>query len=332
MAHEIDLDTMTGRYRMYALVGIPVWHGLGQRLDAPPASVDQLLEVAGLDWTVGPRPLHVQRSDGGYEEISDRRAIVRESDGRYLGTVGMDFSPAQNREVAELAWAFGEQGVEVVTAGALRGGWQTWILCRYPEVFSVAGEEHRAYLCVSNAHDGTRSLSVTPTDVTVVCANTLALADRDLASGLNLRHTASIVDRAKAAVEIVRNSLTSIRGAHAQMERLAEYLVNDDVAAEYLERVANVYGGTPGARGRNLAAMCERYRDGEGMATRSRTMLRAYHAVTETIDHVVRPGYVERPTQHAAEARMMKSIYGVGAETKRRALTMALEVVGAGDN
>ena len=88
-------------------------------------SVEEAMREAKLDWKVGLDPLYrpVEFDESGnptrYREIPDRFAVVRDSDHRYLGTVGGTYHPLQNAEAfSPLDVAVREFGVQITGAGA----------------------------------------------------------------------------------------------------------------------------------------------------------------------------------------------------------------------
>jgi hypothetical protein len=121
MSHEIE--TM-------AYVGAVPWHGLGTQLPAAP-SVEEMLEAAGLDWTVSKRPLFTWRSRGEALDVKGHKALVRDTDHRVLSVVTDRYVPVQNRQALELFRRFCDAGhLELETAGALKGGAFIWALAR----------------------------------------------------------------------------------------------------------------------------------------------------------------------------------------------------------
>ena len=170
------------------------WHGLGKVLDAPPSSIDDALEKAGLGWHVRQGDVLVVKrpewtDDFGQlhpaelipAETADGcayRANVREDTGQLLGIVSEDYKVVPNRD----AFAFLDQliGSELhfETAGSLHGGRRVWVLARIPEWVEVGGDQTATYVYVANSHDGTLAVTAAATSVRIVCANTLGWALR----------------------------------------------------------------------------------------------------------------------------------------------------------
>ena len=88
MAH--DLAITNGRTAMM-YTGEAPWHRLGTRLDSP-ATAEEAITAAGLDYTVDLRPL--MTSDG--LSVPKRKATIRTDTNEPLGVVGAGYRPIQN--------------------------------------------------------------------------------------------------------------------------------------------------------------------------------------------------------------------------------------------
>ena len=78
MAHELE----NAKSMIY--VGETPWHRLGVKLDAAPASTEEAIRMAGLDWEI---ELQQLLTPAGRQV--ERNAVIRKSDNSILGTVGM---------------------------------------------------------------------------------------------------------------------------------------------------------------------------------------------------------------------------------------------------
>ena len=213
MAHEITSQDGL------VMVGAPAWHGLGIVLPEGDLEPREARRLAGLDWIVREEPLFCKRSPTDLVQgITTHKAIVREDTGDVLGVVGADFHPVQNGELFELLQALGRP---VETAGSIRGGRVVFGLLRQgsfrlgpPE----AGDVVHKYLLASNGHDGSAALRFTPTDVRVVCRNTLARAE-ETGVGVRYLHTAGLarrLDEAKRSLERAE-ALVSVQQEEAEL-------------------------------------------------------------------------------------------------------------------
>lgn len=157
--------------------GVVPWHGLGVPVEKN-ISVDDMIKAAGLDWTVSCRPAFVRNDDGSFTEIKERQALVRDSDNKFFDFSSKAWKPVQNRD----AFAFFKQFVEageahMETAGALADGQIVFGLANLNCDHKLSdGDTLKSYVLLANAHKVGQAFVIKPTNVRVVCANTLSTA------------------------------------------------------------------------------------------------------------------------------------------------------------
>jgi len=225
MAHEIE--------NMFSVKEVP-WHGLGHVIqDAP--SVDQVLQLAGLNWQVTKRQLSL---DG---KLVDQYAMVRETDQTVLGFAGKRYEPIQNVDILNFFAPFAESGlVDFETAGSLREGKKVWIMARLNsgEMDIVKGDTVRKYLMLSSGHDGLTAATVAVTPVRVVCANTLAIALRDaMTSKLKVSHSKKALVTLDSIRDIVNVANASFEATAEQYRALAKTSVKKGDLENYVDLV-----------------------------------------------------------------------------------------------
>lgn len=206
MAHEISNIDSVG------LRGTAAWHGLGTVIQDSLNAVDAAVRF-GLCWPVERMPLFYYGADGQLQPVDSHVANVRTLDAdnnpiqHLLGVVGADYQICQNRELAEFTEALAQTGKVVIeSCGSIRGGKRVWFLAR-GEAFTIGDRDTiHPYVLVSNGHDGTQSIRVTPTTVRVVCSNTLHMvipnddyATRPETAAISIRHSGKIADKLEQA-------------------------------------------------------------------------------------------------------------------------------------
>lgn len=203
MAHEIENSDKVG------IVGDTGWHGLGRIIRAGSPAVEAAVELKMLE-PIFRRSICWQDDDGTYHGIESHVANVQQygTVRNLLGVVGADYSICQNRELAEFTDALAQTGrVSIETCGTIRSGKRVWFLAR-GESFAVGGcDKVWPYVLVSNSHDGTQAVRVTPTTIRVVCSNTLHMvvpyaedfAKRPESAAICIRHTGKIADKLEQA-------------------------------------------------------------------------------------------------------------------------------------
>lgn len=192
------------------------WHGLGQIVEDDLTAVEAC-EKSGIDWEVQGMPTYWKNPvTGEFHEINSHRANVRTIETpegnvhKFLGMVGSGYEICQNRELAEFCDALSQTG-EVVTetCGTLRDGKNVWFLCK-ADSYDFGGDVSHSYLLASNSHDGTRSIQLVPTDIRVVCANTLQAVIGDFESNnvkraaISIRHIGDVSEKLVEARNALR--------------------------------------------------------------------------------------------------------------------------------
>jgi len=250
MAHEI------GEHDGLVLHKQQAWHGLGTVVEDAPTPTEAL-KLANLDWGVVQYPMIAVKDAG--DPLTGRapagihvpgyRANYRTDQDIMLGMVSENYTPIQNKELADFCEALSEQGdvVRVESAGSIRNGQKVWFLLK-GESFSVRKEDEIVpYYCISNGHDGMTALRCTPTTVRVVCSNTLHMVIPQREDGkarkksmgqalFTAHHTRLIkerVEEAKAALGLYGKALDATREA---MDFLGSKDVDTKKAQEFIAR------------------------------------------------------------------------------------------------
>jgi phage/plasmid-like protein (TIGR03299 family) len=90
-----------------------------------------------------------------------------------------------------------QSGIVLETAGSLRNGKTTWVLAKKGSIEAVNGDVVEEYFLFRNSFDGSTPISVTFTNIRVVCNNTLTMALRGARNIFNVRHTSSAAEQIK---------------------------------------------------------------------------------------------------------------------------------------
>ena len=189
MAHGItETDGM-----MYT--GEAPWHRLGTKVEGA-ATAEEAIVAAGLDWNVVSKSVYTRNIAGGFEEVPNKIAVVREDTGLVLGVFGDGYQIAQNRG------CFGMMNQVTMTdeavyhtAGSIHGGKRIWMLVKLAEDIKVIpGDTIQPYILLTNSHDGSSALRIVLTPIRVVCANTLTVALRAKeGTGFYGKHTRNLL-------------------------------------------------------------------------------------------------------------------------------------------
>jgi len=329
-----DIASLDGKPMMaYAAREIP-WHRLGTPLPEERLTSDQVIEAAGLDWTVRLDPVYVLGPDGSPIRIEGRSAVVRDVDNEVLGVVGSHYTPLQNREafLAIDEW-LKDSRVRYETAGALGRGERVFILVRTGEDFLVGGKDPVApYVLVTTSHNGTSSVVVKLATTRVVCANTLYVALREGGSEIRIRHTASVAQRLAEAARALELVDRRQREMMERFERLAQMRATEEIVERAFriaipEPPAEASDATKRRHEEQRADLWRLYLTSPTVAVADRdTRWGVLNAVTEYLDWIQpRSGQsVERHGVSAIEKRALYSLEGPVAVRRRRVMEALL--------
>jgi phage/plasmid-like protein (TIGR03299 family) len=333
MSHQITVRK-DGTEEFFSAGSTPVWHRLGQRTERAITS-GAALRMAALDWKVEECPIHAE-VDGGMQEITTHKSIVRRDTKAVLGVVGRRYKPVQNEEAFE--WLDGLVGSRLAmyeTAGSIRNGALVWALVRLPGELRIASTDDvvKPFILCVNSHDGSVAFRALNTAVRVVCSNTLTLALRNAGpDAIAVKHTDSIHDRLADAQEVLGLAVTEHRRFEAHMNLLAERKFRKRDFETYLDKVLGpasrqlVDGKEPDLTAARQQITANFDHELQRLKGIEHTAWSAFNAVGQYVDW-------ERPTRGAAgrerdERRFASIMFGQGADLKRRAWTTALAMTG----
>lgn len=208
--HGLDV-TETGDVKLY-LKDTPAWHSLGTVIDGGLSSVDNVLKVAGLDYTVGLRKARYLPDEADDQNdadsvplnVPDYFVTIREDTKAALGVVGNRYVPIQNSDAYSfLESLFADNLMICETAGSRNNGRDVFISAELPThlIIDPTGfaDYIRQYIIIQNNHSGRSPLVASTTPWRPVCANTERFGVRDAVSKWAIRHTRSAPDRMKEA-------------------------------------------------------------------------------------------------------------------------------------
>ena len=291
MSHEIkERDAVV-------LNGKAAWHGLGTVIDQDMSALAAYSKFWKVDpverWplaTVHPaRAADLAEAIGELESgnIDDALLMLQEyrdnilsvpshvANVRYgangediMGVVGSSYQICSDEDLARFTDHLSDSGeVKIETCGTLKNGKLVWFLAKGEEFDVGAGDTVVPYICVSNAHDGSNSLRVTPTSVRVVCANTLGFclgADGSEIgnSAISIQHTGDIEAKLAAARHAIQHYRTALADTKRRFEQLRGTPVTRSEAmklfssqyASYWETADNEDLANPNRAARKLAA------------------------------------------------------------------------------
>tara|TARA_R110000765_G_scaffold16379_1_gene46113 strand:+ start:1078 stop:2091 length:1014 start_codon:yes stop_codon:yes gene_type:complete len=326
-----QLDMTRGKASMMSTKGIVPWHGLGTVLDEDAVDSATAIEAAGLNWSLYKNGLSTIDADGNSIKVPNKYAVVRGDTNDVLGIVGKNYKVFENEE----AFRFfddvvGEKLAIYETAGALKGGRIVWILAALPNEVRIGNTDDVStpYILMTTSHDGSKSITMMPTLVRVVCNNTytMAISQFSMLTGIRIRHTSNI----DAQQSIAKSRLSIVNKQVDLYSKQANILASSQISSSELAGyIAGMFPDNPEAKNNTRTenmrdSITENFESSEITSTDG-TWWKALNAVTEFIDHSRSTKGVD--SQSRQENRMQSVLMGSGASIKRNAMETALELV-----
>lgn len=327
MAHQIEQN-------QFAYKGEAAWHGLGTQVPAT-ATGEEMLQVAGLAWTVKRRQLAMRSAIQGdtrmlTEPLAGFRAIVRTDTDHVFQVASDRYQPVQNREIVDFFREFCEAGhATVETVGALRDGAVIWALAKLNGGSSATlagGDELRGYMMLATSHDGSLKTIGKPTQTRVVCGNTLFIALGERSATYSLKHSSKFTeaqrDSAKRVMGMAIENIAAINELSAQLARVT---IDHDGWMEFMGKLLGE-DGVIDPKTADLSRLAADIQDatmtspGSGLPSARGTMWGAVNGVTFYADHVARA--------RSDSNRLFSAWFGEGERLKNSAVRIAAEMAG----
>lgn len=336
MAHEITVRS-DGRAEAFYGSNTPAWHNLGTVVSGTLNS-EQAIEAAGLGWEVGTEPIY----DADQNAIEGFQRTYRKDTRATLGVVTAGYEVVQNREAFDFMDGLLQDGImQYETAMSLRGGKCIVILASMPKSWEiVAGDTVKPYILLTTGHDGGRGISLMPTAIRVVCANTLRAAESGGAKrkALSMKHTKSVRDRLEVASKLLTQAGKTFEANIEISRRMVGKQISDARFYEYVGKLwpkpADDAGErTKGNYRRALEALEFNYfKDAkQQIAGIARTPWAAYNAVSQLIDHPAKTAEQEkREREESPDKKLVRrenhfatTLLGADADFKLDAFELA---------
>lgn len=326
----------------FAYFGEKPWHEKGTEVPGL-MTVAEGIVAGGLDWEVVKTPLILNDMQtpcpGMYAtvrlgpDIDQYGELVKHP----LAAVGEKYRTIQNREVFSFFdSALGDGAACLETVGALGNGERVFALARLPEVEEITADDPiTRYICLTATHDGKGCVEGFPTDVRVVCQNTLQVAigaaKRRVTGRVKIKHTASFKAKMEQAHEVMCANRQYWEKAREAFKALAMRDMSRLDVIAFLERVfpgKRVKDPETGAEVEKLSGKTRNNRDAvlalfdgeaQGADKVGRSAWAMFNAFTEWSDH-------HRAVQQRTD-RWESAQFGTGADARQKAFDILMSMV-----
>ncbi len=358
-------QTQDGKAMFVSLREVP-WHKQGTVIQEE-ATGPEMLKLAHLDWDVAEAPTFAQikrRVASGWDATTDspvftfqdetamvpnKKSIYRPDNGQVLGVVGSDYAPFQNSQLIDFFEGL-VQGKKITyeCAGALGQGESVWGLAKIPDLsICIKGDDINSYMVIRNGHIGNLNLSCFPTQVRVVCSNTMAAASVEFAArrkkhgkntvhaGYKIRHTSGMLKAVQDVQSAYQNMLNDFTKTKELYEILAGREVTVQEVHDYFEKMVSTKSEEGKAKEISKAGQTRRdnkiqelqalWESPTNQTGTRNTAFALYNTVVEWTDFQK----ATRCTDGSSEdtCRFESAMFGSGAMLKEESLVEALALV-----
>ena len=192
----------------------------------------ELLNSTGLNWEVQKLAL---KTDDGRE--TESFGIFRTDNSKWIGTVGPQYTPFQNTELAETLLAASDGvGIEFNRGGLLRHGAKVYLQAQLPSEYIGRSDVNR-YITALNSHDGSTSIAFGSSSTVVICQNTFYRAYKELQK---FRHTTNAKANIENAIADMRATLELDNKLMDKFKRMADAKLSEEVFSNILKACFDV--------------------------------------------------------------------------------------------
>lgn len=245
----------------------------------------ELLEATGLNWSVSKIPLVT--AEGLQTESF---GLFRSNNNAWMGTVGNQYVPLQNSELAETIIEASEAiGFPAVKGGELRGGRKVYLQCELPPDH-IGASAIKRYITALNSHDGTTSIAFGATNQVVICQNTFYMAYKsgDLAK---YRHSVTAADRIKQAALDMKSALMQEQVVIDNFKRMCDTKTSQEMIEQFVQTMyvkALNAGGLDAPLSKRKANTIDKFNDAMRIEieTHGNNLWSMFNGVTRYTNHV----------------------------------------------
>ena len=319
MAHELASS------KDICYVGETPWHSLGSKLPPnQPISVWQ--KASGMDFEIKQTPVLFNAANGDGNLLNLRSnpeatVLYRSDNNEPLSVVSKRYKVVQPKDVLEFYRDLvSAGGMELETAGVLKGGRKFWALAKTGQSVLLPGlDKVNGYLLLATSADGSLASTCQFTSVRVVCSNTLNLAVGESKGAVKVPH--SRVFDPVAVKQELGLGMSAWDEFMASIKAMTKRPVNKFEAMAYLVNVL----GDPALplneqpNQKNIQAVYGLYSGGgkgSNLQSANGTVWGLVNGVTQYIDH-------ERRAR-SQDYRLDSAWFGQGAQIKQKALEQAM--------
>lgn len=315
--------------------GQPSWTGVGVKVDRD-LTVDELMEVAKLDWPVSKRALWYSEKAEEVKSPNQTKliqaksvyAITRDDTNAMLGPCGPKYIPTQNKDAFSFFDKFIKEGkMELSVVGNIDSGRHVWAQAKLNEGFTLPGGDRvEGYMLLSHPHIWGKSLTIMFTPIRIVCQNTLNYVLNGNSDRFRFVHNQTFGEDVKKMAEIALGiSKDQLKVYEERAIMLSQKKIKKVDLQKYfvklfqpqlLKDLADNDNLDEQEFNRTVTKLLDIYDKQPGYEMSKDTWWTAFNTVTYFSDHLA---------GNTVDSRLKSAWFGHQANVKRRALQLALK-------
>lgn len=268
----------------------------------------EILTETGTNWRTHLEPVYL--ADG--TEVPDNFAAIRDMDRRILSnrTLSHQYQPFQNEDFLDIGQGLMDAGAKPWRGGAYYGGRKVWYQFDLGDT-EIMGDQHNRYLILSNAHDGSGSVTIAVVLVRIVCSNAMNFAMRNCSYKWAYVHKGQIGDKVAAAKAALLQSdqyLEEYKKEVDQLQKEAMSAAEINAAVELLMPFAKDASDASKERVQNQRdSLLNLYYSKSDLSLLGDTK---YHFISAVSDYTSHPTSRRRQTEEALERQQDRIMSG----------------------
>lgn len=236
MAHLIDQTKI--EKGAFVAFQQPAWHKLGVTFDRS-LTVSDALNEGGLNFEVLKAPnIHRIPFCGDVESTESFFTYRSDTNGILGAKLGKDYTVFQNSQALDFVQDILDRGTAAIeTAGAIDEGRKVFVCLKTTKQIEVGtGDMVNSFVLITTSHDGSLAITAMPTNVRVVCNNTLCAALSGKGA-IKIRHTANATGRVQEALKVLGLLTNSQQQSEDAYNRMRETIIDQNAFFDYVGNI-----------------------------------------------------------------------------------------------
>lgn len=205
------------------------WHAIGRNFNTH--SIDEALELAGLNWDVEKHPLQTV-IDGTTAEVPGYFANVT-SNGDVVGVVSDSYEICQNRDAFQFAGHVSKD-LRFVRGGMTSRG-LVYMIGELP-TYRILGDEFTPHLIFQNSFNTFCGVRVAIIPLRIVCQNQFNFAWKHSENTLGFKHSSGLIGNMERGAETYKNMIEYLDDFQQGAELLAAEKIDDVQTGRFLDK------------------------------------------------------------------------------------------------